>query len=103
MKKVIRDGLVAVLCTTGYGAGWSTWNVEYPEILFDPVVVDALEMDLELSEIEGYLEGIYPNGQFEGYRTLGIKWVKQGTEINISEYDGLECVATKNSKTWHTV
>lgn len=103
MKKVIRDGLVAVLYTTKYGAGWSTWNVEYPEILFDPNVVDALEKGLVLSEIEGYLEDTYPNGFFEGYRTLGIEWVKQGTEIYISEYDGLECVATKNSKTWHTV
>lgn len=103
MSKVIRDGLVAVLYTNRYGAGWATWHKDYHEMPFDAVVVDALEKGLVLSEIEGYLEDKYPNGFFEGYRTLEIQWVKQGSEIYISECDGLEYVATKDSKLWHTV
>ena len=37
--RVIRDGLVAVVYSPGFGAGWYTWNLESPEILFDPNIV----------------------------------------------------------------
>lgn len=30
MDKVIRDGMVAVIYSPGYGAGWSSWNRDYP-------------------------------------------------------------------------
>jgi hypothetical protein len=29
IKKVIRDGKVAVLISDGYGAGWYSWNKKY--------------------------------------------------------------------------
>ena len=32
MNKLIRDGKVAVLISPEYGAGWSTWNYDLPEI-----------------------------------------------------------------------
>ena len=28
MEKIIEDGKVAVLVSKGYGAGWSTWNLD---------------------------------------------------------------------------
>ena len=43
MEKVIKSGLVAVLISPEFGAGWSTWNPTCPEIIFDPVVVGMFE------------------------------------------------------------
>jgi hypothetical protein len=45
MKKLIRDGKVAVLYSPGFGAGWSTWNQELPELVFNPVIVDFVEKE----------------------------------------------------------
>jgi hypothetical protein len=45
MNKLIRDGLVAVLYSPGFGAGWYSWNSEHPEILFDPALVELVEQE----------------------------------------------------------
>lgn len=43
MKKVIRNGKVAVLVSEGFGAGWYSWNREYKELLFHPKLVEMVE------------------------------------------------------------
>ncbi|MBD2201667.1 hypothetical protein H6G33_09940 [Calothrix sp. FACHB-1219] len=48
MKKVIRDGKVAVLYSPEYGAGWYSWHKK-EELLFLPELVEILE-----SSIIGY-------------------------------------------------
>lgn len=35
MKKLIRDGKVAVLVSPGFGAGWSTWNGDDEDAIFN--------------------------------------------------------------------
>ena len=44
VRKLENDNkvYVAVLVSPDFGAGWSTWNNNHPEILFDPVVVNHL-------------------------------------------------------------
>lgn len=45
MNKVIENGLVAVLYSPGYGAGWSTWNLEKElneTLLFHPSLVEMV-------------------------------------------------------------
>ena len=52
MDKVIRNSLVAVLYSPRYGSGWYSWSTEYPEILFDPKVVDWIETDKLSSQVD---------------------------------------------------
>jgi hypothetical protein len=100
MYKLIRDGKVSILRTSIYGAGWSSWNLDYPEILFDPIVVDAVEREIELEAIEAYLVDKYPNGYFDGYDSLVVERIPVGTEFLIKEYDGVESVEFKTSINW---
>ena len=53
MNKLIVDGKVAVLISPGFGAGWYTWNYDYPEILFDPAIV-KLVMEEKFDELTIY-------------------------------------------------
>jgi hypothetical protein len=50
MEKVIKSGLVAVLISPDFGAGWSTWNSEIPEIIFRIHEYDGSET-LELKDV----------------------------------------------------
>ena len=43
MIKLVRDGMVAVLYSPGFGAGWYTWNQECTELMFDPAIVKLVE------------------------------------------------------------
>jgi hypothetical protein len=94
MKKVIRDGKVAVLYSPGYGAGWYTWNKDYPECVFDSELVVLVEQHefskvIELAE-QKYGEGFYSGGAED----LQIEWLQEGTPFTIEEYDGSESIRT---------
>jgi hypothetical protein len=117
MNKVIEDGQVAVLVSCSYGAGWSTWNRDYPELLFDPVMVKMVR-DAGASERSGrshawtnfkadaekYLLDKYGDDYIctQGLDGLHIVWVKEGTQFFIEEYDGSENLCTINSINWIT-
>ena len=92
MEKVVKDGMVAVLYSPGFGAGWFSWNEEYPQCIFDPDLVAAVLSGesvkvCELAE-EKYGEFFYTGGA----RDLRVCWVKQGEQFEITEYDGSEDV-----------
>ena len=104
MEKVIRDGHVAVIISSGYGAGWSTWNPgPNREILaFHPKLVEWVESEQPivvaistiLKEILGEKEAeeIYLGGVDQ----LSVIWVPHGTKFEIEEYDGSEYIITEN-------
>lgn len=100
MKKVIRDGKVAVLYSPGYGAGWSTWNFHYPECAFAPEVIEWVEAGKVGSCPD--LEKIYGWKHFTmlGADQLQISWVPEGTKFVVREYDGKEWIETLDSITW---
>ena len=103
MDKIIKDGHVAVLFSPGFGAGWYTWNTQYPQLLFDPVVVahllseDPRSMD---DELEPYLEDKYPEIYTGGLYKLRIRWVPEGTQFRVHEYDGSETVILDSEEKW---
>lgn len=101
IKKMIRDGQVAVLYSPGFGAGWSTWNQEVPEILFDPVIVDFVEKE-QWDELETYATLKYPDLYLGGMRDLEIAWLDVGVEFRIHEYDGSESIEVKEELLWLT-
>lgn len=98
VEKVIRGGLVAVLYSPGYGAGWSTWEGEYEEeILYSPEAVawveGGKEGDLVLPE---HLSDVYMGGADQ----LEIKWLPEGTAFQIDEYDGWESLFMRDDSGW---
>lgn len=104
MIKYIKDNHVAVLISSGFGAGWSTWNYDYDELVFDHVIVQlVLEQDIHWkSKILSYCETKYPDGYFGGLDDLEVVWVPQGKKFRITEYDGSESIQFEEDIVWTT-
>jgi hypothetical protein len=115
MKKVIRDGKVAVLYSPGFGAGWSTWssiNGHSDALLFEPSVVTMVEdrdngkiTNEQLVElVESYCEQRYGKNEVYcgGVDDLVIEWIPVGTQFKINEYDGSESIEYKENDYWVT-
>jgi len=103
MKKVIRDGQVAVLVSIGYGAGWSTWNTDHKELLFHPRLVEMVENEKQ-SEINELwvnenigISDVYCGGASD----LRIVWLDEGVSFTIEEYDGSESMRTNDDLTFN--
>ena len=103
-NKVIRDGKVAVLYSPGFGAGWSTWNSQNTDLVFDPVIVDFV-----LNKSENWIEGVlaycsiaYPDAYTGGVEGLKVEWVASGSQFLIEEYDGSETVVINGEMNWIT-
>ena len=101
MNKLNEDGKVAVLYSPGFGAGWYTWNYDYPEILFDPAIVKFVEKE-KWAELDTYVTLKYPEIYKGGLMDLEVAWVPIGTEFKINEYDGAESVELKDEIGWLT-
>ena len=98
MNKVIKDGKVGVLVSTGFGAGFSTWG--YPtEAIFDPTLIELVE-NQKFQEAVDYCEDKWPEGYSGGIQDLVVVWVPQGAEFIIEEYDGSESLMMKEDYNW---
>lgn len=102
MEKYVRDGMVAVLVSPGYGAGWYTWNKEMPEVLFDPTLVDLVLNGAESVELVAYADLKYPEAYTGGAGDLIVKWVPEGAQFRIDEYDGAESLTLASEEKWMT-
>ncbi len=108
MEKVIKDGKVAILYAPGYGAGWTTWNKEHPELMFDPAVVHFLEALTEDNandiwhKIEEYMILKYPDVyvSISSIQDLEIVWLPVGTHFVIDEHDGNESIQLRDTIKW---
>ena len=99
MNKLIDNGKVAVLYSPGFGAGWSTWNPDRPELLFDPAIVTFVEND-QTAELNTYVTLKYPGIYTGGMESLAVAWLPVGTEFQINEYDGSESIRVKSDIVW---
>ena len=99
MNKVIRKGCVAVIYSPEYGAGWSTWNRKYPEILFDPAIVEFIEKG-QSEELEVYVTLRYPGIYDGGMVGLKIEWIPEGSFFRVNEYDGAETIEIQDRVKW---
>jgi hypothetical protein len=106
VDKVIRDGMVAVLISPGFGAGWFTWNPHHPQMLFDPVIVEILlnakkgKEAFVAGQIVAHVEANYSDYYAGGVDNLEVEWVPVGTEFIVDEYDGDETIRTKDGFAW---
>ena len=122
MSKVERyineDGKVGVLISGGYGAGWSTWadSKDREFFLFDRGLV-ALALDKEAAngpfdkttqwliemnteELEDYLKESGIDSYTGGWAGVYVKWMDQGTEFIVEEYDGSEALLYRDNEDW---
>ena len=101
MEKVEKDGLIAVLYSPGYGAGWSTWA--------DDAQKEALCMDARI--VAPFLAGdkdaavsaalvLFPDLYTGGARDLAVMWVEKGKAFQVEEYDGSESVHVLGDRTY---
>lgn len=106
--KVIRDGMVAVLYSPGYGAGWSTWahNDDIAKFLtFDRRLVAAAERNATSDEVEELLADIFGPDTYvgtSGWSKIKIAWVEKGQRFQIAEYDGSESIRSHNPNDYYT-
>ena len=101
VKKVIRDGMVAVLYSPGFGAGWSTWaHSPLDQVcLYDPLVVEWVEGGkVGPVPVDQYGDEYFYTG---GADDLVIAWVPVGAAFIINEYDGSESIRMKDDDYWN--
>ena len=99
MQKKTVDGLVAVLYSPDFGAGWYTWH-NIAELLFDPKVVDMVMEKTSAETIELYCRTVYGDHYYGGAGDLTVAWVPPGTEFVIEDYDGAETITFKDKVEW---
>jgi len=99
MNRVIRNGQVAVVYSPGYGAGWSTWNTNVPDMVFDPGLVD-LVLEGNKEKILAYVILRWSNASLGGVDDLEVEWVPEGVDFIINEYDGAETIVLKDRMKW---
>lgn len=98
MKKVVRNGKVAIILYRGFGAGWSTWEKKHPECLYDPDIVAAIEKSEDLKSL---ITKKYPTFlPQEDYHNLAIEWVKLGVKFRVVEQGGNEQLDYYNERDW---
>jgi hypothetical protein len=101
MEKLIIDGNVAILYSPGFGAGWSSWNYDHPECLFDPQLAQMIHDGAPKDDIQVFADLKYGDNVYTGcVKDLEIKWLKQGTYFRICENDGNETVETIETIDW---
>jgi hypothetical protein len=102
MQKKIENGLVAVLYSPGFGAGWYSWH-GIRELLFDPKVVDMVLEKASAETIVLYCNTVYgEDGYYGGAEDLVVAWIQQGFQFIIEEYDGAETLKLKEEIIWVT-
>ena len=103
LNRIVRDGLVAVICSDAYGAGWHSHH-GIDSLLFDPEIVAMIESDKSPEHIHDYCLRTYSDfhvGYSRGVE-LRITWIPVGVQFRISEYDGLEHVVYRTQDEYHT-
>ena len=107
MEKVIKNGNVAVLISSGFGAGWSTWNSGNTArtILFHSKIVKMVEEGRRSELTESWVrENCNINDDYIcvlGADQLEVVWLQEGTRFIIEEYDGSESVRTTDDLSYN--
>lgn len=91
-----------LLISTGFGAGFQTWNTEWPTLHKDKKLIELVEngkwsqADERITEITGLDEGGECAAFLGGFTESQIKIVEvpSGEYYMISEYDGAESLET---------
>lgn len=101
-REIDGERYVGVVISTGFGAGWSTWGGQDPcdkdfiDYLLKNGVIDeetdnlVWYVDISRETVEAYFPDPETRPYCGGAEDLEIHWVKEGSVIRITEYDGSE-------------
>jgi hypothetical protein len=94
-RRLDDQGLVAVLISAGFGAGWSTWAHEHERegLLFDSRLVDYV-LQTGSKGLAEYAESLGYTSYTGGAQDVVIEWLEPGTRFYVEEYDGSESIRT---------
>lgn len=89
------QGLVAVLISAGFGAGWSTWahEGEREGLLFDSRLVDYV-LSTGVEGLAEYAESLGYTSYTGGAEDVRVEWLEPGTRFYVEDYDGSESIRT---------
>jgi hypothetical protein len=87
MKMFKKNGKVGVIISTGFGAGFSTWNDRNMAIDFD--LVEAF-LKGDMTRFKYIADEKYGDWYDGGTVSLKVEWVPEGSRFMIEEYDGRE-------------
>lgn len=106
IKKLKRDGRVAVLYSPNFGAGWSTWFIsdqhQRLSMLFDPQIADIVDRGGPdwATQVETIARIKYPDSYLGGLSDLRVAWLPEGTVFRVHEYDGSEIIQLREEMEW---
>jgi len=93
-----------VIVSSGYGAGWSTWNMEHKiELATNEELIKLIkgESTRKLEDILKEITGEEnPSIYMGGFSNCKIKEVPEGEAWWIDEYDGYESLHYGSSNVW---
>jgi hypothetical protein len=89
------QGLVAVLISRGFGAGWSTWAHDHERegLLFDSRLVDYV-LRTSSEGLAEYAESLGYTSYTGGAQEVRVEWLEPGTRFMVDDYDGSESIRT---------
>lgn len=94
-----------VLISSGYGAGWSTWND--PMMAFDERLIRAFECGISEEDMAqlcvecGYANDYGDPPYMGGFDKLEVRDVPSGVLFQIREYDGSEYLEYFDDSEWY--
>jgi hypothetical protein len=105
MKKLIKNGLVAVIHSNDWGIGWSSagWCDNVEQMLFDPGLAQLVLDNVPHAVYSKYItENFVLNYDDMQLPDLDVTWVLQNAQFIVLEYDGIETVVEKEDFKWIT-
>jgi hypothetical protein len=111
MNKLERDGMVAVLVSPGFGAGWASaaWSADWGAAGLGCKDHEGMCMDADI--VQAVLDGDkqkaadiarmkYGDVYTGGADDLVVEWLPKGTKFVIDEYDGSETIREFDDTQW---
>lgn len=90
-KYINEDGLVGVIISQGYGAGWSTWRGNDPFFAMDKTLVEFALRKAPQHEVEQYIKTVKCEDLYLGaWDYVRVEYLAPGTRFAIVEDDGYE-------------
>lgn len=102
MRKVTKDGLVAVLYSPNYGSGWASNEKDHKvqaELCMGAEIVEAFMAEGPQGAVKAATNK-FPNFYTGGARDLRLIWIDQGRKFQITEYDGYEGIEYADEMKW---
>ena len=97
-----EEGKIAVLVSPGWGAGWSTWNdkrLAYDKRIVEYILENGAPKKDSTGAFKRFIESLgYSNVYMGGAYQLEVEWVKPGSYVRITEYDGSEGLEILNAE-----